>query len=133
MTMRSHAWLGAVLLMLSGALVHAAQPGWLDESIAALETELVGKHGDSQRARARTGLGQVADFWRTEDGDQDVFETFVRRNFAGDPETLDTMFVRFETLLEQLDGHMLEILLAFRRQSDLDVGPILPFDEKFAA
>jgi hypothetical protein len=75
----------------------------------------------------------VADFWREEDGNREAFETFVRRNFAGDPEMLDEMFVRFETLLEQLDGHMLEILLAFRRQSDLDVGPILPFDEKFAA
>jgi hypothetical protein len=43
------------------------------------------------------------------------------------------MFARFEKLLEQLDGHSLEILLAFREQSDLDVGAIMPYDEVFAA
>ena len=79
------------------------------------------------------GLDQVADFWRADDGGQDEFEAFVRRNFAGDAETLDVMFARFEKLLEQLDGHSLEILLAFREQSDLDVGPIMPYDEVFAA
>jgi hypothetical protein len=111
----------------------AAQPAWLVESVAALEQELVDAYGEEQRERADRGLGQVADFWRIEDGDRETFESFVRRNFAGEQETLDEMFDRYETLLEQLDGHMLEILLAFRRQSDLDVGPILPFDEKFAA
>ena len=79
------------------------------------------------------GLKQVGDFWRIEDGDRNTFETFARRNFAGDQETLDTMFERFDKLLEQLDGHMLEILISFREQSDLDIGPILPFDEEFAA
>ncbi|MDJ0700304.1 MAG: hypothetical protein QNJ07_10635 [Woeseiaceae bacterium] len=90
-------------------------------------------HGDAQRERIRRGLRQVSDFWRIEDGDQAVFEAFVRRNYAGDQATLNTMFGRFDKLLEQLDGHMLEILIAFREQSDLDIGPILPFDEKFAA
>jgi hypothetical protein len=42
------------------------------------------------------------------------------------------MFTRYEWLLEQLDGHMNEITLAFRRQMDLDIGPMLPFDEVFA-
>jgi hypothetical protein len=78
-------------------------------------------------------LKQIAAFWTSEDGDAADFEMFVRRNFAGDQQTLDTMLIRFEDLLEKLDGHMVEILLAFRMQSDLDVGPILPFDEAFAA
>ena len=111
----------------------AAQPSWMAESIATLEQELIDRYGEDQRARIGRGLKQVADFWRIEDGTRDIFEAFVRRNFAGDQATLDTMFIRFEKLLEQLDGHMLEILIAFRRQSDLEVGPILPFDEKFAA
>jgi hypothetical protein len=42
------------------------------------------------------------------------------------------MFNRFERLLEQLDGHMNKLVQEFRRQSDLDLGPILPFDGLFA-
>jgi len=36
-------------------------------------------------------------------------------------------------LLEKLDGHLHEIARAFRTQVDLDLGPILPWDETFAA
>ncbi len=115
------------------AAQQAAQPDWLPDAVAALERELVAKHGEGQRARAQRGLQQVADFWRSEDGDRPTFESFVRRNFAGDQATLDVTFQRFQYLLEQLNGHMLEIILEFRRQSDLDRGPILPLDEVFAA
>jgi hypothetical protein len=121
------------LLVFVVARTWAAQPTWLGDSVGALEQELVDRYGEGQRERAWRGLGQVSDFWRTEDGDREAFESFVRRNFAGDQESLDEMFDRYEKLLEQLDGHMLEILLAFRRQSDLDIGPILPFDEIFGA
>ncbi len=102
-------------------------------SVEKLERELVAKHGETARARAHRGLLQVASFWRTEDGDAAVFENFVKTNFAGDQATLDTVFNRFEHNLEQLYGHMGEIGREFRNQSDLDVGPILGFDEVFAA
>ena len=58
---------------------------------------------------------------------------FVHTNFAGDQESLDVMFSRFEKLFEVLNGHLLEIILAFREQSDLDIGPIMPFDRVLAA
>jgi len=106
---------------------------WQSGTMASLEAELVDRYGEEQRERARRGLRQVADFWRQEDGDQKAFEDFVRSSFAGDPETLDVMFHRFEKLFEVLDGHMNEIVLAFREQTDLDIGPILPFDQVFAA
>jgi hypothetical protein len=122
-----------VLLALLATPAPASQPSWIDDATAMLEDELIEKYGEEQRARAQKGLGQVASFWHIDDGDREAFELFVRRNFAGDKATLDEMFARFEALLEKLDGHMLEILLAFREQSDLDIGPILPFDEKFAA
>ena len=109
------------------------EQAWIADAVAALEEELVAAHGEEQRARAQKGLDQVASFWREQDGGQEAFEAFVRRNFAGDAESVDVMFSRFEKLLEQLDGHSLEILLAFREQSDLDLGPIRPFDEIFAA
>ncbi len=106
---------------------------WMTESAAALETELVAKHGDAQRQRVQRGLDQVTNFWREEDGGRGEFEAFIRRHFVGDVVALDVMFARYEKLLEQLDGHSLEILLAFREQTDLDVGPIMPYDEIFAA
>jgi len=123
--------IGVLALTLTPAW--AIQPSWMGDSIAALETELVEKYGESQRPRLQRGLRQAANFWHSDDGDRVAFETFVRRNFAGDQATLNVMFERFDKLLEQLDGHLLEVLLAFREQSDLDLGPILPFDEKFAA
>jgi len=114
----------------------AQSPGqlsWMKPSSEKLESELISKHGESQRTRVHRGLAQVASFWRTEDGDATAFEEFARANFAGDQATLDTMFSRFEHNLEQLNGHMDEIGREFRNQSDLDVGPILGFDDVFAA
>jgi hypothetical protein len=109
------------------------KPEWMDRSVARLTDELAASYGEAQRPRLVRGLEQISNYWRLADGSVDVFEAFVRRNFAGDEETLDAMFQRFEKLLEKLNGHMSEIRLAFKEQSDLDTGPILPFDEVFAA
>jgi hypothetical protein len=113
----------------SPALAAEVTPSWVKDSVAKVERELVAKYGELQRARVQHGLQQVAEFWRAEDGDAATFEDFVRANFAGDQATLDTMFNRLESLLEQLGGHMHEINREFRQQSDLDLGPVLPFDE----
>ncbi len=104
----------------------------LNDSMRKLESELLAKYGESQRARLRTGLHQVIEFWRPEDGEAAAFESFVRTNFAGDQATLDTMFDRYQRLLEQLDGHMHEISREFQTQQDLDLGPIRSYDEAFA-
>ena len=104
---------------------------WMKDSAAKLQHELTGKYGEGQMPRLTRGLRQVEEFWRPEDGGAGEFEDFVRTNFAGDQATLDTMFNRFERLLEQLDGHMHEISREFRQQMDLDLGPVLPFDEVF--
>lgn len=117
-------------LLVATALM--AQPG-LADTLPKLEQELVTRHGESQRQRIQRGLRQVAAFWRADDGDPAAFETFVRRQFVPAGPALDTLFGRFEQLLEQYDGHMLEILVDFRRQVDLDRGPIAPYDEIFAA
>jgi hypothetical protein len=113
----------------SAAPVAEVTPSWMKDSDAKMERELVAKYGDSQRERIERGLHQVAEFWRTGDGDAATFEDFVRANFAGDQATLDTMFNRLQSLLEQLGGYMHEINREFRQQSDLDLGPVLPFDE----
>jgi hypothetical protein len=105
---------------------------WMQASIAKSEKALITKYGEAQRARIQRGLKQVSEFWNEKDGDAPQFEEFVTASFAGDQATLDTMFNRFQDLLEQYNGHMQEIGREFRTQSDLDRGPILPFDDIFA-
>jgi hypothetical protein len=109
-----------------------AQPAWAPTAIAVLERDMGAALDEAARTRLGRGLRQVATLWRDDDGDAAAFEAFARRHFAADGPALDEMFGRFETLFEKLDGHMLEILLNFRRQSDLDIGPIRPYDELFA-
>lgn len=109
-----------------------SQLPWLKSSTKKLIDELAAKYGDASRQRLQSGMDQVSKFWRPEDGDAATFEEFVRTNFAGDQATLDTLFERFEVNLEKLDGHLHEINRVFRNQSDLNVGPIMPFDEVFA-
>ena len=123
---------GALLALPLAAQSGPARPSWLGSSTARLEKELAARYGESQRLRLQRGLRQVAAFWEEGDGDAAVFEDFVRRNFAGDSAALDALFDRSEALAEQLDGHMLEIVQAFRRQTDLDLGPIRPYDEIYA-
>lgn len=125
---------GAVILtafLFSSA--HATKPmpsveDWMPTAIETMQTELTTRYGDEQAERISRGLSQVAQFWRAGDGDQSVFEEFVWTNFAGDKATLDTMFQRFDFLLENLYGYANEITLAMRRQTDLALGPILPMD-----
>jgi hypothetical protein len=106
---------------------------WLDAAVQRMTEELVANHGEAVRIRARRGVGQVADFWRAKDGDAAAFDAFVRTNFMADQTSLDTMFARFQRLLEVLDGHMTEIGRELRQQVELDLGPIAPYDELFAA
>jgi hypothetical protein len=105
---------------------------WISDVTLALTRELEAKLDARQQDRLEQGLRQVSVFWRQDDGDAAVFKEFVKNNFASDQCTLDTLFNRFQALLEALDGHMLAIGREFRRQTDLDLGPILPFDEVFA-
>src|SRR5215467_13715751 len=102
----------------SSTAAAAASPAWLQTSAEKLQSELLKKYGDGQKARIDRGLHQIGEFWRTDDGDAATFEDFVRTNFAGDQATLDTMFNRFEDMIEQLEGHMHEINREFRNQMD---------------
>jgi hypothetical protein len=108
--------------------------------MTALEQELVAKYGEAERRRIARGLAQVAKFWRQEDpgttdkgdGDAAALAAFVRENYAGDDDSRDALFSRMEFVFESLDGHLHEIGRDFRRQSDLDIGPIRSFDETLA-
>jgi len=97
-------------------------------SIAAL----VAAHGEAARPRAERGVRQVAKLWREEDGNAAAFESFVQQHFAPDQARRVAMFRRLDGLHEQMDGSLLGMLLAFRWQTDLDLGPVEPYDELFA-
>ncbi len=114
-------------------ILEAEAPFWMSGAVASLENDLVAKHGEGARARAARGLAQVSALWRAEDGDEAAFRGFVTTHFAGDQETLDAVFARFERLLEGIDGRMNEIGREFREQAELELGPVLPLDEIFAA
>jgi len=85
-----------------------------------------------QPDRLARGTAQVRQFWRASDGDEKQLDDFVRANFAADQQTLDALFSRMEFAFESLDGHMQMIGRDLRQQSDLDLGPIHPFDEILA-
>jgi hypothetical protein len=110
-----------------------AQPAWFKDATAKVEADFAGKLDETQLGRLRRGMEQVASLWRESDGDRTVFEDLVRKNFAADQRTLDSIFERFEANLETLDGHYQEMGRVFRAQAELDLGPIFPFDEVFAA
>jgi len=101
-------------------------------ALAPLEAELVARHGQGQAGRIRRGLDQAARLWRAEDGGQEVFEAFVRPQFAGDARALDALFGRLEFAVESLEGHMHEIGRDFKWYAELDLGPMIPVDDILA-
>ncbi|MFO0599257.1 MAG: hypothetical protein U0228_28380 [Myxococcaceae bacterium] len=107
------------------ALTLAAAP----MNTAPIEKDLVAKFGDAQKTRITRGLQQVAALWKKEDGD---LATFANENFIADQAVLDATLARFESNIEQLDGHFLEIGRELRRPTELDVGELLKVDPLFA-
>lgn len=99
------------------------------EVTRALVEALVKQHGEGERARITRGVAQVAALWRGSDGD---LTAFARERYIADPALREATFQRFQTNLEQIDGHLLEIGRELRRPSDLDLGDELPIDGMFA-
>ena len=127
----------AAALVSAGALYGLAappggQPLVKSATIDKLTAELAARFGESERPRIERGLKQAAEFWRKEDGGDDAFADMARAQIAADSTARNALYARMEFALESLDGHMNEIARDFRRQSDLDLGEIYPFDEVLA-
>ena len=118
-------------VIMGGASAMAEEP-WAKIACEKAEKQIVARFGEGERARAKQGLVQVSALWRADDGDAAAFERFATEQFAGTKASRDTMFERFQRLLEKLDGHLGEISREFKTQADLDLGPIQPYDEIFA-
>jgi len=103
--------IATALILLASPLcpVRAASVPWMDSSMGLLQGELTARYGPGQRLRVRRGLAQVARFWQLRDGGAGEFESFVRAQFAGQPEALDALFRRLDTVMASLDAHLGEI------------------------
>ena len=134
MTLRFTACLLAsiVLAVPVASAAEAHGPAGLESAAQRSIAALVAAHGEAARPRAERGVRQVAKLWREEDGDAAAFQAFVQQHFAPDEARRDAMFRRLDGLHEQMDGSLLGMLLAFRWQTDLDLGPVEPYDELFA-
>lgn len=105
----------------------------VSDATAALAVDaLVAEHGEAERERIARGVAQVRTLWRAEDGDGDAFRAFVEAEFVPRGEALELTFQRFEFALERLGGYMTSLIRDLRRGADLDLGPMLPLDERLA-
>jgi len=132
-------WCGPVLL--PAALVLAASvllagdstsPN-LEEASSRARESLRKAHGSEAAARIDRGVAQVARFWRPEDGDAAAFRALVEAEFVATGAPLDAVFGRLEYALERMDGYFLSLSRDLRRGLDLDLGPLLPLDERLGA
>lgn len=103
-----------------------------DSFVADLVEELVERHGESQRDALTRGIEQVRSLWLPEDGTEEDLGDLVRAHFAADPSTRDGLFQRLEAALASLAGHLEEATRDMRFHSDVDTGPLLPFDQALA-
>lgn len=128
----SQIFLFIIFLGLTFMKAQSLKPIWLEKASEQLESQLIQKFDESQKTKIERGIAQVSQFWRESDGVQKDFEDFILNNYTGVAETHDQLFERFEFLLEETDGHFNKLNLDYRRQADLELGPILPVDEIFA-
>ncbi|HZE88116.1 MAG TPA: hypothetical protein VE404_01145 [Verrucomicrobiae bacterium] len=90
------------------------------------------KHGDEEAERIDRGVDQVLSRWRAADGDAAAFRAFVEGEFIASGAGLEAAFGRFEGAMESLDGYFVSMGRDLRRQVDLDLGPVLPIDDRLA-
>jgi hypothetical protein len=124
----------AFAAMVGASGVALAAPG-ADYRRAAEEARaaLVGRHGAAERDRIERGVSQVLRLWRASDGDAAALSAFLQAEFLPRGETLDRTFDRFEFALERVGGYLTSLSRDLRRGTDLDLGPLLPLDERLAA
>jgi len=95
---------------------------------SSLIDRLIERHGPQHEARIRRGVAQVAERWREEDGDEAAFAAFCEESFLTDPQELTRAFERLERVLEQVDGHLLEVRRELTLPIDVDTGEVSEVD-----
>jgi hypothetical protein len=110
-----------------------AGPAISDGAAARARDALRAKHGDAEAARIDRGVAQVRSLWRADDGDDDAFVAFVEAEFLPAGPALDAAFTRLEFAFERVGGYFTSLTRDLRRGVDLDLGPLLPLDQRLAA
>ncbi|HPI27768.1 MAG TPA: hypothetical protein PLS75_04740 [Candidatus Marinimicrobia bacterium] len=93
-----------------------------------LTNVLIRKFGEENRDRLETGVKQVCDFWRAEDGDLATLKQFCLDNFISDQAELLKAFEHIEKTFETMSGVLVELNRDLRWYMDVPTGPILPID-----
>jgi hypothetical protein len=111
----------------------ADAPLFLPEAAAAeAKAALLQAHGEGERPRFERGVEQVRLLWRAGDGDAAAFQAFVKDEFLPRGERLDAAFARLEFALERLGGYFTSLVRDLRQGADLEIGPLVPLDERLA-
>jgi hypothetical protein len=99
-----------------------------NQTIAKMMT----KFDSSQQGQIKTGVSQVAERWKSQDGNADIFTEFCLNNFISDPEEKTAVFSRYQHQLESLYGNLHQISREFSWALHVDIGPVYPVDYMFA-
>jgi hypothetical protein len=101
------------------------------DAVADAKQKCIEKHGEAHRKDIEAGVDQVANLWRTSDGD---LAAFCIEQFVADPAARDVMFSRFQDVFEQVRGHNLELTRLAKWGAEVeDQKPVAPSDNLLAA
>lgn len=86
----------------------------------------------SDKKRLNKSIPQAASLWTEKDGSKDDFISFSKKNFKTEGE-LFTLFDKFQTNWEVLQGHFNKMNLLLKQPVALDMGELTDIDEMFDA
>jgi hypothetical protein len=91
-----------------------------------------GKHDPGRHCDIEQGVRQAAALWTSQDGTPADFTEFCAAHFIADSVERVALLDRFESNLEMVYGHALEVSRDLSRPLQLELGAVLPVDYLFA-
>lgn len=85
------------------------------------------------RELIQRGVEQVAKLWQKEDGTNEEFIEFCRKNYIANPAEKEMVFQKISDYLEAIYGHFNEMTLELQRNIHENTGSLHAIDESFAA
>jgi len=104
----------------------------MEPSIQKLVDSLSDKFGKDIKTRIEMGVKQAAKLWTKTDGSGSDFEKYCLENFLGNDSARFIAFQHLSANFESLFGNFNRMNLDLQKQTQLDIGPILPIDEVFS-
>jgi len=135
-TARPHSLAILIVLILSVIILQGTAMGQdqfiTTTQVSAVVNELVEVHGTDELSRMERCVGQVARFWREDDGSAEDFVSFCKNNYIAYPVLRQTTADRYEGAFASIYGHLREMGKDLNWHLSVDTGPILPIDYAFA-